>query len=297
MGMVISADIGTASVNWGFDPLYTWVQTPTFERMLDEMAAAEYSGTEISYNFPTIAGELRDALLKRGLRAASTFHTVDVRDAARHESELRGVIPISDRLQALGSDVLILSDAPTPPRLAVAGRVAADGSDGLSAAQWRAMGDGLNRIGELLAARGMRGVFHPHVGTFVETRLEIDRLCAVTDASLIGLCPDTGHLAYAGVSSEELFRDYAPRIGYVHLKDVDGDLLARVRSEKINFVRAVELGLFVELGDGVVAFDRIIESLAQADYRGWLIVEQDAPHDPLGSAIVNRRFLREEFGL
>jgi inosose dehydratase len=295
--MVISADIGTASVNWGFDPLYTWVQTPTFERMLDEMAAAEYGGTEISYNFPAIAEELRDALVKRGLRAAATFHSVDVRDASRHESALRGVVPIADRLQALGSDVLILSDAPTPPRLAVAGRVAANGSDGLSAAQWRAMGDGLNRIGELLASRGMRGVFHPHVGTFVETRVEIDHLCAVTDPSLLGLCPDTGHLAYAGVSSEELFRDYAARIGYVHLKDVDGDLLARVRSEEINFVRAVELGLFVELGEGVVAFDYIIESLAQANYRGWLIVEQDAPHNPLGSAIANRSFLREEFGL
>jgi inosose dehydratase len=297
LDVVKMVDVGTASVNWGFDPLYTWVQRPPFERMLDEMAAAGYGGTEISYNFPADTEELRLSLAKRGLRAAATFHAVDLREASKHDSALRDVVPIADRLQALGSDTLILSDAPTPPRLAVAGRVSADGSDGLNAAQWRAMGDGLNRIGEFLLARGMRGVFHPHVGTFVETRAEIDRLCAMTDPLLLGLCPDTGHLAYAGVNSEDLFQDYAHRIGYVHLKDVDSDLLARVHSEKIGFVRAVELGLFVELGEGVVAFDRIIESLARVDYGGWLVVEQDAPRDPLGSAISNRRFLREEFGL
>jgi len=293
----MAVDVGTASVNWGFDPLYTWVQTPTFAHMLDEMQAAGYGGTEISYHFPADAEELRLALAKRALRAAATFHALDLRDAANHDSAIRGVAPIADRLQALGSDVLILSDAPSPPRLAAAGRVADDGSDGLTRGQWRAMSDGLNRIGELLAARGMRGVFHPHVGTFVETRAEIDQLCAMTDSSLLGLCPDTGHLAYAGVDSGQLFRDYADRIDYVHLKDVDGDLLTRVRSEGIGFVRAVELGLFVELGEGIVAIARIMESLAAADFRGWLIVEQDAPQNPLGSAIVNRNFLREEFGL
>jgi sugar phosphate isomerase/epimerase len=47
--------VGTASVNWGFDPLYDWVTTPPFEHMLDEMASSGYAGTEISYHFPTDA--------------------------------------------------------------------------------------------------------------------------------------------------------------------------------------------------------------------------------------------------
>lgn len=27
--------VGTASVNWGYDPLYTWTTPPPFEQMLD----------------------------------------------------------------------------------------------------------------------------------------------------------------------------------------------------------------------------------------------------------------------
>ena len=290
-------EVGTASVNWGFDPLYSWVTTPTFPRMLDEMSLAGYTGTEISYNFPSSADAVRVALQERNLRAAATFLAVDLRDAKNHEPAMQSAAAAADRLHALGSDTLILSDLPTPARLAVAGRVAEDGSDGLSESQWRTMADGLQRIGEALAARGMRAVFHPHVGTFVETRAEIDRLCGATDPALLTLCPDTGHLAYAGVSSADLFRDYGSRIGYVHLKDVDGERLARVRAERIGFVRAVELGLFIELGNGIVAIRDLLESLGQSGYRGWLIVEQDAPRDPLASASANRTYLRKEFAL
>jgi inosose dehydratase len=295
--VVTAVDIGTAAVNWGFDPLYTWVKTPSFADMLDEMAASGYSGTEISYNFPHDVAKLKLELKQRGLRAAGTFHALDLRDPSTHHAALRAIVPVADRLQALDSTVVILSDAPSPGRLAVAGRVASNGSDGLSEQGWQGLGRGLNRVGELLASRGMRAVFHPHVGTYVETRAEIDRLCQVTDPTLIGLCPDTGHLAYAGVSPDDIFRDYGDRIGYVHLKDVDEKKLARVRSQQIGFVDAVELGLFVGLGQGVVPISSIMDILARVAYRGWIIVEQDAPRNPLRSAMENRRFLREEFGV
>jgi len=297
LDVVSAIEVGTASVNWGFDPLYTWVRTPPFLQMLDEMAQAGYGGTEISYNFPSAVAQLRDELARRSLRAAATFCALDLRDDEKHDDALRSVLPIAERLRALGSDVLILSDQPSEARLAVAGRVAGDGSDGLNERAWQALGHGLNRIGELLASLGMRAVFHPHVGTYVETRAEIDRVCAQTDPTLIGLCPDTGHLAYAGVSPEDIFTDYAGRIGYVHLKDVDAEKLASVRAERIGFVRAVEMGLFVELGTGMVGIGRIIAALERVSYRGWIIVEQDAPPDPLGAATRNRRYLRSEFGL
>lgn len=297
LDVVSEVAIGTAAVNWGFDPFYTWIRTPSFPQMLDEMAATGYAGTEVSYNFPSDAAVVRRELDARNLRAASTFHALDLRERSKHAAALAALLPIADRLRALGSDVLILSDLPSPARIAVAGRVASDGSDGLSETEWRVLAEGLDRAGEVLAQRGMRGVFHPHVGSYVETRAEIDKLCALTDANLMALCPDTGHLAYAGVEPEDIFRDYADRIGYVHLKDVDAEKLARVRAEKIDFVHAVELGLFVKLGSGIVSFQRIFAALRQAEYRGWIIVEQDAPPDPLAAARANREYLRTEFGL
>jgi inosose dehydratase len=193
--------------------------------------------------------------------------------------------------------VLILSDKPSPARLARAGRIAADGSDALDPASFHAMCEGLNRAGELLAETGMQAVFHPHVGTYVETQAEIDALCAGTNPAVLGLCPDTGHLAYAGVRPEEIFTDYAARIKHVHLKDVDPDKLALVRADGTDFATAVRMGLFVELGTGMVPIAQILGALGAAGYSGWLIVEQDAPADPLGAAARNRAYLRAEFDL
>jgi inosose dehydratase len=287
--------VGTASVNWGFDPYYTWVQTPPFTQMLDEMVQAGYEGTEISYNFPGDASEIRTELQQRNLAPAATFHAVNVRDTSRHQSAIDSSMRVADRLQELGSEVLILSDQVSQERIRVAGR--ASSADELSGGAWQAMADGLNKIGDRLASRGMRAVFHPHAGTYVETRAEIDRLCELTDPALLGLCPDTGHLAYAGASPEGVFADYASRIGYVHLKDVDPSKLDRVRAEHIDFVEGVRLGLFVELGRGMVSIPNIIDALRSAGYSGWIIVEQDAPPEPFKSAKDNRVYLREQFAL
>lgn len=289
--------IGTASVNWSYDPHYTWVTPPPFDQMLDEMAASGYEGTEISYHFPTDVNLLRADLARRNLRAASTYLGVDLLDPATHEAEVARAEPVADRLQALGCDVLILADHTTPRRLEIAGRVNPDGSDGLSDAQWQAVAAGFNRIGEMLRRRGMRGVVHPHVGTYVETRAEIDRLCDMTDPALVGLCPDTGHLAYGGSDPESVFADYAPRIWYVHLKDIDADKLARVRAERLDFPSAVKLGAFVPLGQGMIDMGRIFGALSAVSYDGWVIVEQDAPAEPLEAAMQSRAFLREQWGV
>lgn len=261
------------------------------------MAQSGYEGTEISYHFPTDIEALRADLARRNLRAAATFHEVGLLDPARHDAEVERAMPVADRLQALGCDVLILSDATTPHRLSVAGRVAPDGSDGLSDAQWDALAMGLNRLGERLRERGMRAVYHPHVGTHVETRAEIDRLCALTDPDLIGLCPDTGHLAFGGADPEAVFVDYAPRIWYVHLKDIDAERMEQVRRERLDFAQAVRIGTFVPIGTGSVNMERIFGALRNANYDGWIIVEQDAPDEPLAAAKQSRAYLRGHFGL
>ena len=287
--------VGTASVNWGFDPLYTWVTTPSFEQMLDQMAQSGYEGTEISYHFPMDLAALRADLERRSLRAAATFHEVSLLDPRDHDAEVAAVGPVADRLQALGSDTLILSDHTTPHRLQVAGRVTPQ--DGLDEPRWQALAAGLNRIGAVLRERGMRAVFHPHVGTHVETHAEVDRLCALTDPALIGLCPDTGHLAYAGADPEAIFTQYAPRIQYVHLKDVDAAKLEQVRAQQLDFAAAVKFGLFVPLGDGMVTMETIFGALRGSGYDGWVIVEQDAPADPLAAARRSRAYLRDHFAL
>jgi inosose dehydratase len=287
--------VGTASVNWGFDPLYTWVRTPSFSTMLDEMASSGYEGTEISYNFPADARLISQELARRSLKPAATFHAVNLRRPENYAAAQQSTLRVAERLRQLGSDTLILSDKPSPERIAVAGR--ASKADALDESGWRAMSDGLNKLGAALARQNMRAVFHPHVGTYVETEDEIERLCETTDPALLKLCPDTGHLAYAGADPEAVFSRHRDRVGYVHLKDVDPNVLRQVRDERIDFVQGVRLGMFVELGRGMVPIGRIVAALRDAGYRGWIIVEQDAPSSPFDSAKANREYLRERFGL
>ena len=91
--MVDAIAVGTASVNWGFDPLYTWVATPPFDQMLDEMVLAGYSATEISYNFPDSVELVAWELQRRRLRATATFHAVNLRERANHETALESSMP------------------------------------------------------------------------------------------------------------------------------------------------------------------------------------------------------------
>ena len=86
-----------------------------------------------------------------------------------------------------GADVLVLA--------------AATGTDGYDARptlddrQWATLLANLDRLADAAADRGVLAVLHPHVGTMVETRDEVDR---VLDGSSIRLCLDTGHLLIGG---------------------------------------------------------------------------------------------------
>jgi inosose dehydratase len=137
----------------------------------------------------------------------------------------------------------------------------------------------------------MRPVFHPHAGTCVETRAEIDRLLAGLDPSVIGYCPDTGHIAYAGDDPVAAIVDYADRIAHVHIKDVDLAALTRARENRVDFLEVVRLGVFTALGQGGADLGRALRTLRDVGYDGWLVVEQDAAARPLEDAIASRRFV------
>jgi len=130
-------------------------------------------------------------------------------------------------------------------------------------------------VGAVAAAAGLRAVFHPHVGSFVEFEDEIERFLHDTDPDAIGLCIDTGHSAYAGIDPDALYRRHAPLVEYLHLKDVAPALRDRVVREKLGWDDAVAAGIFCPLGQGCVDFVGLRASLAVRDFDGWATVEQD----------------------
>jgi len=284
--------VGTAPVNWGADPEYTWTPQRPYREILDEMRQAGYDATEWAYNFPRDPLELRRELAARNMVLASSFCSVDLAGAY----DPGPVLAVCCLLRQLGSEDVLVAQRGTPERYAVAGRVTDE--DGLAQAQWQSLAANLNDLGQRVLDRGLRLAFHNHAGTAVETAAELERLCADTDPRLVRLCLDTGHLAYGGGDPVAFADAHRDRIGYVHLKDVDGGQLQRSRDERLDFLTAVRAGIFVELGHGMLDVPAFVELLHRAGYGGWLIVEQDSTtRTPLESATMNRRYLKDCFGL
>src|SRR6185369_6515800 len=100
--------------------------------------------------------------------------------------------------------------------------------------------------------------------------------------------------AYCGADNLRLIREYPDRIRYVHLKQVDPAIQARVREERLGFAPAVRLGAMVEPPLGEPDMPSIIDALAALDRDLFCIVEQDMyPCDfdrPLPIAVRTQRY-------
>ncbi len=296
--------IGNAPISWGICEIPDWGPQLPLERVLDEMAQAGYSGTELGPwgYLPTDAGELRALLEAKGLEMAAAFVPVDLRSQGRLELELGQVKATASLLAALGASVIVIADGGDAMRYDIAGRIEETRAHGLTPEQWAYFGKSLNEIAKVCGDMGLKVAFHSHGGTYVENPDEIARLADVTDPDLVGLCLDTGHIAFGGGSPVELFRTYRDRIGHVHLKDIRLGLLNEYVAKGMNYVAAAQGDVFVELGAGDVDLPAIVQSLKDAAYAGWIIVEQDRvvrseSENTLAAARASRKYLREQLGV
>jgi len=84
-------------------------------------------------------------------------------------------------------------------------------------------------------------------------------------------------------------------VTHIHLKDVDSDVLDRLRAGSIPGQNAaIRARLFTELGAGVVDLNGVLAVAAARDYDGWLMVEQDSTWGPPSeSAAIGRRVLAD----
>jgi len=155
--------------------------------------------------------------------------------------------------------------------------------------------DVLGEAAEVLRAEGVRAGLHNHVGTWVETEHEIDRVLDAIPSDLLGASFDIGHLAWAGIDPVATVARYADRVIDLHLKDIDLAVADASRAMPAPYRATVDRGLFLEPGLGGVDLDGVIAALPQ-DFRGWLIIEVDrASMDPFQSALVSRAWAERTF--
>ena len=290
--------VGTAPVNWNNSDLPDRSPPVPFPAILDEMAAAGYAGTEHDIQFPNDPEIMRSALAKRGLALCASYQWLRLSAERGIDEDLVALDQILTMLVALNCDNLVVSDAPTPERVALAGHVPDDNSAGLDDAAWDRLARNLTAAAERAAARGVRTHYHNHVGTYVETPAEVDRLVSLLPDTGADLCFDTGHYAYGGGDPTAFVHRHRDKIGHVHLKDVDPTVLAQARENGWSFVDALRHVIFSEFGEGTVDIPRIVAELRAAGFVGWVIVEQDTSRRPsTASAAASRRFLRERCGI
>ncbi|NET34243.1 MAG: myo-inosose-2 dehydratase [Cyanothece sp. SIO1E1] len=273
----------------------------TFEQIVSEIALADFQGSSKGHKYPNDTDELSSELELRGLRISEpwvgTYFT-------SHEME-KQIWQTFDQqvsfMKAMGGNAIVVAElggavhqqqeiAPLPNRPQFTNE------------QWDKLINGLNDMGEKAAKQGMKLCYHPHVGTGVEVMADIDRLMAGTNPDYVKLLLDTGHLYYAGVNPMDVVTKYKNRIGHVHLKNIRDLVLRESIENKVSFLNSIRAGVFTVPGDpdGAIDFKPILETLAAADYEGWLVVEAEQDPkttNPLQNAQIARAYLQDVTGL
>lgn len=290
---------GCAPINWSNDDLPSLGGKLTYQQCLSEMALAGYEGSEGGWKYPKDFDTIKKALDLRNLVICnmwfSSFFT-----AFKNEETYEAFEKHMDYTYELGARVIGVGEC----GVTIHGQVETPlfkNCPVLTAEQFDNLCEGLNELGRRAKRKGMKVCFHPHVGTGVQSMKEIDWLMEHTDPELVYLTFDTGHSTVAGESAVEILDKYVKRVGHVHVKDVRGDILAKVIKEDMSFLQGVLNGMFTVPGDGTqVDWDSIFNILKANDYKGWIVVEAEqdpAKADPLEYAIKARAFMKEKTGI
>jgi inosose dehydratase len=298
--------VGNAPLSYGAFEMTVGVfpNVPAADEFLDEVAKADYSGTELGV--PGYLGEgdeLRRRLDEHALELTGGWCPIRFSEREHWDEDLAALDRVLSLFAAAGAAGAhpVFGDGGSEARRANPGRGREDRTLGLDDAGWTRFLEGLKRAEDLAAQRGFEPTFHPHTSTHVEAPWEIERLL---DTSEIGLLVDTGHLLVGGNDPIEAIRSWGARVNYVHVKDVRLEVLQSVIRDGTGALDAWRRGIFCELGAGDVDLPGFFSALEASDYSGWIVVEQDripGDDEPLSEAaeaqVRNRLWLRTHAGL
>jgi len=267
--------IGINPISWTNDDI-PWLggETP-LEVALSEGKAIGYRGFELGNKFPRESAALGAVLSAHGLELVSGWYSGEL---ARRS--------VKEEIAAVGPHLKLLAD--NGAKVMVYGEVA-DSIQGVAVPlykrprffrdeQWRAYADKLTAFAKHTLAHGVRLAYHHHMGSYVETPADVDRLMTLVGDE-VGLLFDSGHMTFAGGDAVAMLAKHVKRVCHVHCKDVRPSVIGLARNRNWSFLESVINGAFTVPGDGAVDFAALIRLLHDHGYRGWLVVE--AEQDPV----------------
>ncbi|MED5802460.1 sugar phosphate isomerase/epimerase [Gordonia sp. Z-3] len=285
--------VGSAPDSWGVwfpdDPQ----QTP-YTRFLDEVAASGYEWIELGpFGYlPTDPKQLLDELGERGLKLSAGTVFEHLHQDNSWDAVWTQIEDVAKLTAAVGGKHVVV--IPEMWRDPATGDVLEDRD--LTEEQWRKKTEGMDELGKAMFEKyGVRAQYHPHADSHVDTEENIYRFLENTDGEFVNLCLDTGHVSYCGGDNLAIIRNHPERIGYLHLKQVDETVRAKVAADDLPFGEAVRLGAMTEPPRGIPEMPPLLEAVADLDIDIFAIVEQDmypcSPDAPLPIAQRTQRYL------
>jgi inosose dehydratase len=276
--MTWNVRIGVNPLSWMNDDLPSLGGETPLETALAEGKAIGYEGFELGNKFPKDGPGLKAKLDEFGLACVSGWYSGELAEGSVEAEVARGRAHM-DKLRFNGVTVVVYGE--------VAGSV--QGQMDTPVAQrprfaddtaWQGYAQRLDAFGAHLKTRyGITLAYHHHMGAYVESPADIDRLMALTDSTKVGLLFDTGHAYFGGATDPvALLKRHVARVVHVHCKDVRPALIAKARNDGWSFLQGVLAGTFTVPGDGVIDYDAVLGTLHDGGYQGWLVVE--AEQDP-----------------
>ena len=276
--MTWNVRIGINPISWSNDDLPALGGETPLETALAEGSRIGYQGFELGNKFPKDGPALKAKLDEYGVVCVSGWYSGRLAEGTL-DAEVETCHAHMHKLQHNGCSVVVYGEVAESIQgsfdvpLAKRPRFT-------TSAQWRDYATKLDAFGaHLKKTYGITLAYHHHMGAYVESPDDIDRLMAETDPASVGLLFDTGHAYFGGAADPAaLLRKHLMRVVHVHCKDVRPLVVAKARNDGWSFLRGVINGTFTVPGDGAIDFDAVLATLREGGYEGWLVVE--AEQDP-----------------
>ena len=257
--------VASAPISWGICEVPGWGEMLPTERVLSEMKGLGFTATELGAPgfLPSDPASVKDELANYGMQLLGGFTPVVVHDKSQRQATIDSATATAKLFQIAGATKFVSAavqdwDWSHPRALSVDEQKHAVEMFGI--------------IDEICQEHGLDQVLHPHVQTIVETKADMHRFL---DSCDVKWCLDTGHTAIGGQDPVQFAKDAMERVGHVHLKDVQLSMVPKVLSREVTLMAATQAGLFTPLGQGDVDIMGVIQTLENAGYQGWYVIEQD----------------------
>ena len=271
--------LGYTTVTWAESGAEDWLEQGVRDiASLGFKAFESFATTAMAYDAGS--GKFSKLIEEYGMHLVCLDAWADYHIPAKRDEIIAQHTEMIAFIQAHGGDILLT--VPTHP----------EGDVRWGDEEFKVAADVLNEIGRISLDHGVKNSLHPHWGTYVETKEEIEHILDATDPRYVFFAPDCGQIAKGDTDPVAMVRKYVDRVAHVHLKDV-ADNWPELRN--MGYSLAMPEG-YASLGQGTVDIRGFIEVLAEANFSGYMLGELDKDPDPKAAAAVSKRFLIEEMG-